>query len=339
MKLAIISVTEKGRKLALRLQEKLENDSTIIKLDLYHKNVKKNMMKLFDNYDAIIGIMASGILIRNFAPFIVSKLIDPAILNMDENGKFVVSMLSGHMGGANKLTLKIAYLINAEPVITTASDVNNFLGIDVLASDLFFNIKNPENIVHINKAILDNEALIFRVNKNSNFSFVKDYLKNNTLEIDVSFEYDCNIKPTEIEVISSNANLILTKRDFVVGIGCKKGKSMDEIKIAIEKSLNQLNLTLNRIDCLASGEVKKNEKGILNLAEILDVPIYFVEIEKIKLFTSNDISHSKFVKKQFGIPGVCEPSALIIAGFDSELIYKKTAYNGVTIAIAVSKRV
>ena len=110
MKLAIISVSDKGQKLALELKEKLDIDSTIIKTDLYHKNVKEYFPILFYEYDAIIAIMASGILIRSIAPLIESKASDPAVLNIDDNGNFVISTLSGHLGGANKLTEKIVYL-------------------------------------------------------------------------------------------------------------------------------------------------------------------------------------------------------------------------------------
>jgi cobalt-precorrin 5A hydrolase len=88
---------------------------------------------------------------------------------------------------------------------------------------------------------------------------------------------------------------------------------------------------------LASAEIKKDEQGILELSEKLNIPVNFVEIEKLKLFTSNDVARSEFVFSKFGIYGVCEPSALITAGFDSKLIYKKTSYDGVTISVAVSK--
>ena len=86
-----------------------------------------------------------------------------------------------------------------------------------------------------------------------------------------------------------------------------------------------------------NAEIKKDEQGILNLAEKLDIPVNFVELDKLSLFESSDIQKSDFVMSKFGIPGVCEPSALITAGFDSKLIYKKTAFDGVTVSVAISK--
>ena len=144
MKTAIISVSDKGQELASALKDKMDLDSTIIKCDLYHKNVKKYFPVLFYEYDAIIAIMASGILIRSIAPLVESKVTDPAVVNIDDNGKFVISTLSGHLGGANDLANKIAVLIDATPVITTSTDVNKKLGIDVLAKDLYLSIDNTK---------------------------------------------------------------------------------------------------------------------------------------------------------------------------------------------------
>lgn len=334
MKIAIISVSEKGKKLSEKLKSLLNNDSTVILTDTYYKNVKKTMPFLFDKYDAVIAIMASGILIRSIAPLINSKVSDPAILNIDEKGEHVISMLSGHLGGANHLTAKIADLINAKPVITTATDVNNKLGIDIIASDLYLNIENPKSIVVINKAILEGKQITIEINNN----YLKKYLENNTLEIDLLIKNNDNLKPSEMIVKYENTTLKLTERTLVAGIGCRRNKSSNEIENALKKVLNDLNIPLTRLNILSSAEIKKDEKGLIKLADKLNIPIYFIEMDKLKLFKSDIVQSSQFVKSKFGIIGVCEPSAMISAGFDSELIYKKTAFDGVTVSIAVSKK-
>lgn len=335
MKIAIVSVSDKGRNLALQLKEKLDLDSTIIKVDLFHKNVKKYLKIAFYEYDAIIAVMASGILIRSIAPYIESKASDPAVLNIDDNGNFVISTLSGHLGGANKLTNKIAPLIGAIPVITTSSDVNNKLGIDVLASDLYLSIDNTKEILFFNKAILEGRKITFTLN--SDKIYLKDYLENNTLEMDVSFSYSNDANEEEIIASLDGHEIVLRERKLVVGIGCKRGKSSSEIYEGYKKSLEELNLDESRVNMLASAEVKKDEEGLLELAKSLNKPINFVDLDRLKLFESKDIQKSEFVKSKFGIYGVCEPSALITAGFDSKLIYKKTSYNGVTISMAISE--
>ena len=336
MKLAIISVSDKGQDLASSLKEKLNCDSTIIKCDLYHKNVKKYFPILFSEYDGIIAIMASGILIRSIAPLVESKVTDPAVLNIDDNGKFVISTLSGHLGGANELTHKIATLIDATPVITTSTDVNRKLGIDVLAKDLYLSIDNTKEILYFNKAILEGCEIFLTVNPESNFNYLFEYLNSNTLEINVSIFYSSKVNADEIEVTLDEHKMILKEKKIVVGIGCRRGKECELIYDGVKKSLDDLNIIPSRVNMLTSAEIKKDEKGILELSDKLDIPVHFVELDKLKLFQSSDVSKSEFVYSKFGIYGVCEPSALIMAGFDSKLIYKKTSYDGVTISIAVS---
>ena len=337
MKTAIISVSDKGQELASALKNKMDLDSTIIKCDLYHKNVKKYFPVLFYEYDAIIAIMASGILIRSIAPLVESKVTDPAVVNIDDNGKFVISTLSGHLGGANDLANKIAVLIDATPVITTSTDVNKKLGIDVLAKDLYLSIDNTKEILFFNKAILEGRNISFTVNPNKNFKYLFEYLNNVTLEINVLISYSSEVDTDEIHVCLDEHKIVLKERKIVVGIGCRRGKECKFIYGSLKKSLDDLKIMPSRVNMLTSAEIKKDEKGILDLSEKLNIPVRFVEIDKLKLFESSDVSKSEFVYSKFGIYGVCEPSALIMAGFDSKLIYKKTSYDGVTIAVAISK--
>ena len=337
MKIAILSVSEKGKNLGLKLKELLDEDSCVIKVSLFHKNIKKNIKIAFFEYDAVIAIMASGILIRSISPLIESKVTDPAILNIDDNGKFVISALSGHLGGANKLTHKIADLIDAVPVITTSTDVNQKLGIDVIARDLYLSIDDTSEILAFNKAVLDGEKITFTVNPNRNHDYLMEYLNNNTLEINVSVRFSCDVGHDEIHAEFDSHKIVLIEKNVVVGIGCRRGKSCKDIYQGFKKSIRDLNIHKSRINCLASAEIKKDEKGILDLSDALNLDVYFVEMDKMKLFESEFIQKSEFVKSKFGIYGVCEPSALIRAGFDSKLIYRKTSYDGVTIAVAVSK--
>ena len=336
MKIAIISVSDKGRTLALKLKDKLDDDSTVIRCDLYHKNVKNYFPVLFYEYDAIIAIMASGILIRSIAPLVESKVTDPAVLNIDDNGNFVISTLSGHLGGANELAHKISGLIDATPVITTSTDVNKKIGIDVLAKDLYLTIDNTKEILYFNKAILEGHELSFTINPNKNFDYLFEYLNNNTLEINLSIYYSSKISVDEVHVEVDEHNIILKEKKIVVGIGCRRGKECEKIYDGLKKSLDDLNIMPSRVNMLTSAEIKKDEKGILELSDKLEIPVEFVKIDKLKLFESRDVTKSDFVYSKFGIYGVCEPSALIMAGFDSKLIYKKTSYDGITISIAVS---
>lgn len=218
MNIAILSVSKKGKILSSKLKSLLSKDPTIITVDTYHKNIKNNIDNIFiDNedktlkYDAIIGIMATGILVRSIAKKIKNKAIDPAILAMDDNGKFTISLLSGHLGRANELTLKISKLINSEPVITTATDTNNKIGIDSLSNKYYWEIINKNEILEFNKAILDekNIKIFLNNNENSNVRYIrdlKDFLTNknkNTVEIIDLKDNEMSIKNIDNIFISS----------------------------------------------------------------------------------------------------------------------------------------
>jgi len=386
MNIAILSVSEKGKKLSLRLKALLDEDPTIIKVSTFHKNVKDNVNTIFDAnynhnhnftndfnnntyYDAIIGIMATGILIRSIADKIQDKARDPGILSMDDNGKYVISLVSGHLGGANELTKKIAKLLENEPVITTSTDINSKIGIDTLATRLYWKILNKNEILSFNKAILEEIPIKFYVNADRNNKIeynkcIEDYLKNqekNTLEVIDVENMNMSIENIKNKILSNvvvadnynykdynaiasfNHHLMFFKpQKIVLGIGARSKISKEKVKNAIEIAMNNLNLSLERIDYIATADVKKDEKGILDALEEIEKPLEIVAIDEIKEFKSPEISNSEFVQKKFDIPGVAEPTALIVAkkksnGF-SKLIHKKIAIDGVTVAVAVSNK-
>ena len=337
MKIAIISVSDKGEKLAKILKSKLDDDSTIIRTDLFHKDVKNTFPILFYEYDAVIAIMASGILIRSIAPLIDSKVSDPAVVNIDDNGKFVISTLSGHLGGANDLTRKIANILDAVEVITTSTDVNKKLGIDVLARDLYLSIDDTSEILFFNKAILEGREITLEVNPNHDFDYLFTYLNDNTLEINVSIIFTSKINTDEIHVTLDEHEMTLHERKVVVGVGCKRGKACSEIYDALKKVASDLNIPISRVNLIASAWIKSDEAGILELSDKLAIKTIFVEKDKLEMFTSPDTTKSDFVKSKIGVEGVCEQSSLIVAGFNSKLIYKKTSFDGITIAVSVSE--
>jgi len=384
MNIAILSVSDKGKKLSARLKTLLDEDFTIIKTTTFHKNVKDSINIVFNgrhdtvdnatynnfinkSYDAIIGIMATGILIRNIADKIQDKTRDPAIISMDDNGKYVISLVSGHLGGANELAKKIAKLIGGEPVITTATDTNNKIGIDTLASKLHWEIVNKSEILSFNKVILEEKNIKIYINTATEGKilykkYIEDYIKNqekNTLEI-----IDLKNKKSSIDNIlprdSSNNiaddnsyndyNIIATfnnhimffeEKKIVIGIGAKANISKEKIIEAIQIVLNNLKLPIERVDYISTAEIKKDETGILEAVREINKPLKIVGIDEIKNFKSPDISKSKFVKEKFDIPGVAEPTAMIVAkkesNNESRLIHKKTPVDGVAVAVAVSK--
>lgn len=328
MNIAILSVTNQGKTISDCLYKNLIDNPLILNVTQYHKNIISTINDIFDKYDCIIGIMASGIMIRSIAPHVNSKLSDPAILLIDDNANFVISLLSGHFGGANDLTLKIAKILNSTPVITTSTDVNNKIGIDSIAKKYFCTLKNPKNIKYINKALVNNIKVDLFLP--STFTF----LINEEIEQSYNIHIDDSLK----SIISSidNHEVVLHPKTLVMGIGARKDISSDKVEHAINTACSILEIPPSRIDFFATADVKAKEKGILENVTNLNKELKIISMDEIKSYNNNECSESSFVMKQFGVKGVCEPTALIANGINSHLIFKKTAYNGVTIAVSLN---
>lgn len=327
MKLAIITLTTQGEKLAGQLNQKLENDPTVLQVDLYHKQVQRTLKEIFHKYDCILGIMASGIMVRNICHLIEDKTKDPSVLVMDERAKHVISILSGHIGGGNSFTIKIAELMDSDPVITTATDVNGKMGIDTLVRKYFMELDNPSNILYINKALVNDELVKLRVPTRFEYLFNDELIKNT---------YEKVTSSEKLEACFKNIKIILTPKKVVVGIGSRSGVSMDSVLSAIGEACHDLGIPQERIDFIATAEPKKDEPGILGAAEKLGVGLEVVSLDKLKNFHHREISESSFVRETFGVPGICEPTALYMAGEQASLIYRKNSFNKVTVAVAVS---
>lgn len=361
MKIAILSVTDEGKKLSLKLHNLLIHDSKVTELKLFHKDIKNTLKAIFNDYDLIIGIMATGIMVRLLCPLLKHKSKDPGVLIIDEAGNFVISLVSGHLGRANEMTDKISKLINAVPVITTATDVQYKIGIDTLANKYYWKIINPELIVYFNKNILLDKKIMlissldisYPISSNDKkyetyISSVKNY---NDLNFDLKNLVQNHLKKLNYKYKNDNFLFFITNDDnfkidskvliaipqkFVVGIGARKDISKEKVLFAIEESLKQLEIPIERVDSLATGYVKEKETGIIEASKELELPLEIASFEELENFSFDDYSKSDFVEKTVGFKGICEPSAIIKAGKNSKLIYKKTAYNGVTIAVAVS---
>ena len=326
MNISIISVTNQGKEISDKLYDLLSENPTVISINQYHKDVFKTIDETFDKSDCIIGIMASGIMIRAIAPHVNSKLSDPAVLLVDDNANFVISLLSGHMGGANDLTEYVSSLLEATPVITTSTDVNNKIGIDSIAKRYYFNLENPKNIKFINKALVNNRL----VNLILPQSF--DYIISDEVEKSYNVTIDDSITSIVAEIDSHE--VVLTPKKLVMGIGARRDISSQKVYDAITQACEILKIPPIRIDFFATADVKSNEKGILSNVSHFNKQLIIVDMDEIKNFSNNECSHSDFVMKQFGVKGVCEPASLIANDDNSHLIFKKTAYNGVTIAVS-----
>ena len=299
---------------------------------------------IFGKVDAIIGVMAAGIIVRAIAPCLNSKLTDPAVVCVDVSGRFAISLLSGHYGGANELTRIIARETGAIAVITTASDVLGKISVDEVARLLHCKIQNPDSLVAVNSALVNGQRLVLmlvgdvKIPKNMILGY--DVKQAGTVKKAVTLLKDFDAGAIIAEKRVSTEKLpkpatILTPKKIIVGVGARKNASENQIIAAVDSALARVNLPVERVDRLATVDIKKDSPSMVSAAEKLGLPIDFVSVEALREVKHEGLSpDSKLVKEKIGVGGVCERAALIMAGKKANLILKKMKMNGVTVAIA-----
>jgi cobalt-precorrin 5A hydrolase len=285
----------------------------------------------FWDYQAHIFIMATGIVVRTIAPLILHKTKDPAVLSIDDQGRYVISLLSGHIGGANELTDEIAGLIDALPVITTATDIHGKPAIDVIARKKGLHIENPEAIKYVNMAFITDSP----VRLHDPRGIVKDELEGVSYNTGASdppqpdtagvFVDDaiCDVPPK---------TLVLRPGTLTAGIGCNRNTPCAEIRALLLQTLAHHNLAPESLTTLASIDVKSDEEGLLELAREMELPLRFFNREELNQVKTIQ-NPSAMVEKHVGVKSVCEAAA-ILASHQGHLIVSKQKTQNVTVAIA-----
>ena len=333
MKLACLSFTDKGHELG----EKLANIYSTKYLIEHFSNseveggIKSFLRNSWSNFDGFIFISATGIAVRMINPYIQSKTTDPAIVVVDDMGKHAISLLSGHLGGANGIAQWVGDSIGATPIITTASDNRGIDSIDMFAHRNNYYMEDMESVLRLTSMMVNDRRIGFYSEEDYDIGYNNIELVQDLSSIDESLD--------GIIIVSSKRELghipipytILRPRNINIGIGCRMGIDSKQIIDAIRSSLNDKNLSIKSIKSIGTVEVKKNELGIINAAEYFECPLKIFSLKEIKLI-EDMFQKSQFVKDTIGVYSVSEPCAYLLGG---ELITRKSRYNGVTISISV----
>lgn len=275
-------------------------------------------------FDAIIAVTASGIAVRHAAGLLDSKQADPAVVVCDENGDYAISLLSGHIGGANRLARVVAAITGGKPVITTASDCRGIMALDELAAEYHYKMVNTASLPEVAQAILENESVSMRMPE----ELFKRYY-NGMDNIDYSGETPGVVTVT---VKKSGTVLKMVKRRLVLGVGCRRGVNKSELKSELAGMLQRHGYSWQDISLLASAELKRDEAGLLALAEELRMPVKFFTKEELNCIEVNGVSLA--AREHLGINSVSEAAAMLAAGNKAKLIFGKTASGNVTAALA-----
>lgn len=327
MKLAFWTVTKGAGNIAKKFKEKLKEhlkdyDIDVFTLKKYDventiqiEDFTTNINEKFSQYDGHIFIMASGIVIRKIANLIGTKDKDPAVLLIDEGKHFVISLLSGHLGGANELTYSLANILKLVPVITTSSDVTGKIAVDTISQKINAELEDLKSAKDVTSLIVNGQKVNILLPKN-----VKITDKNSA---------------DGFILVSNKKNIEYTRiypKNLILGIGCKKDTKAEDILSAIENCLDKNNLDIKSVKKIATVDVKENEQGLINAAKFLNLDLEIVSRDKIKK-VQNQFEGSDFVEKTIGVRAVSEPVALLSSAGNGKFLVMKEIYNGITISI------
>lgn len=334
MKAAIFCFTDSGAQLALRLCDALKLTksavhSTTKLAKAYsltpHESVFADMDALFHTNEALIFVSACGIAVRAIAPHLRDKTTDPAVLAIDDGGRFVIPLLSGHIGGANRLARLIAGHIGAAAVITTATDGMGRFSCDAWAAENDCAIASMESAKAVSAAILTRDIPI-----SSKYPLPETLpdglIKSGSGELGIYIGVRIETPYTQ--------TLRLIPRVLNVGVGCRRDTPEERILSAVRAVFENNAIDLKSIKRIASVDIKKDEAGLLKAAEALGAKTVFFSAEELDR-APGVFSESDFVRDTVGTGCVCERAAVLAGG---ELIIKKTVLDGVTVAVSQEQR-
>lgn len=277
--------------------------------------------EVFNGSDAIVFVGSVGIAVRKIAPYVKDKTTDPAVISIDELGTFVIPLLSGHIGGANDLALKLADELGAAPVITTATDINHKFSVDAWAAKNSYVIGSLSKAKTVSAEILENDVPLL-----SDYPIVTN-LPNGVM---MSETGKVGIRISVYRDEPFERTLRLIPPILHLGIGCRKGTETSAIQEAVDSVLKTNGIDPRAVKCVASIDLKSGEEGLLQFCRERELPVSFYSAEELKN-VQGEFTPSQFVQSVTGVDNVCERAALVGA---EKLIVKKTAMNAVTVAVA-----
>ncbi len=348
MKIAIIAITRDGARLGVRLRDGLGNADLFV-LQKYRGEAGKDSVpftgelkelvrRLWPDHQGFVFIMATGIVVRVIAPLIEAKDTDPAVVVMDDAGKFAISLLSGHLGGANELAARCAFITGAREVITTATDVHGLPSFDMLAKDHGWEIDDLSRVKLLNSLLLDDEEIAVAdstglvrpwFHGRGRLHFFDTFVAARRSDAGGVLFVANSIIPPQLQ---SERLLVLRPKNLVLGIGCNSGTAAEEIEGVVVATLKRLFLSLRSVRCIATATAKREEPGLLAFAENHSLPLVCyesAELNKVPV-PSPPSAHAM---EAIGAAGVAEPAALL-ASAGGRLILKKVKSGNVTLAIA-----
>jgi cobalt-precorrin 5A hydrolase len=352
---AIVAITKHGVELARDLNSKFHQsdlfymskfergDEHSRHIQLFEGNVRLLLPTLFQSYKGIIMIVSLGAVVRMIAPILKDKKTDPAVLVIDDKGEHVISVLSGHLGGANELTKEVANILDAKPVITTASDVQKTIAVDLFGSRFGWEWESAKNLTPVSASVVNEEQVAVVQESGEKEWWRYNHPLPESIKVYSTIEGAMKEKPRAALVVT-HRNLKNTEKDIlkngvlyrpkviVLGVGCNRGTSTEEIEQVIQQTLNDLNFSIKSVKAICSIDLKKDEEGFLAVAHKYNWEFICYSAEELNRVSIQQPSET--VYKFTGAYGVSEPAAMLYSGAKTLSLIKKKSGN-VTISVAI----
>ncbi|WP_100407081.1 cobalt-precorrin 5A hydrolase [Bacillus solitudinis] len=354
--IALVAITKHGTEMVRTLHEQVPTadvyymskhatgDEVQRGFTTFEGSVRLQLPALFEKYDGIVMVISLGAVIRMVAPILKGKKVDPAVVVIDDRGQFVISALSGHVGGANELTTKLARLMGATPVITTASDVQKTIPVDIFGREFGWTIEDDRAVTPVSAAVVNEEPVLIVQESGEKTWWKHEKPIPNTFTVVDSFrEADYHAFSAAL-VISDKVlndewmNLLRTKgvlyrpKTICLGIGCNRGTSDEEIEAVILETLAEQELSPLSVHSVSTIDLKKDEEGLLEVCENRGWEFIYYSPEELNEIEIPNPSDTVF--KFTGAYGVSEPASLRTSGANALRVEKKKSGN-VTISIAI----
>jgi cobalt-precorrin 5A hydrolase len=345
MHVAIIAITGNGARIGATLHQGIPESRLFViekhatrDAHPFSSGLQSLVDRLWPDYGGFVFIMATGIVVRTIAPLLQAKDRDPAVVVMDDAGQFAVSLLSGHIGGANALAKRCAGLTGSAAVITTATDVNDLPSFDMLAKENGWLIDDLSRVKVLNALLLEKKqiAVVDRGGAVRKYfagkgvlSFHEDFAQAVESGASGHLIVTNQILPRQH---GSDRTLVLRPLNLCLGIGCNRGTSADEIESVVTANLERLSLSIKSVKCIATAQAKADETGLLAFARETAVPVLFYDCDELNgVEVPSPPSAHAF--EAIGAKGVAEPAALL-ASEGGRLLLEKIKDGNVTLAIA-----
>lgn len=352
---AIVAVTGRGTSVGLAVSRWLEGADLFVperysarlgdRHFVYRFPLSDLLGDIYHRYRRLVLVVALGAAVRLISALIMDKSSDPGVVVVDERGWNVISLLSGHQGGANALARELAAFLGAHAVITTATDLSGLPALDILLEERGWRCENPEKLPALFSAMLEDEEILIYQEEGEDFVQELVSCGMNASSVTPQDQAWADDKKWKILITDSDLltpprtheskTIIVRPRRLVLGLGCRRGATVEEIEEAIMDTLRRHGLSFAGVSLLATVADKKEEAGINLFASRWGLPIRFLSREELGAVKTPS-PPSPTALRALSIPGVCEQAAILASG-DGELVVPKEKHHGVTVAVAATR--